>query len=182
MTTQLKTIGALLCALALAACTHELIEEPVKEQTESSGDFDNVVMNAHDFVWAENPPTKTTLTIGDNGAHFSWSEGEIVGICPDVGTQVRFPIVNGEGANTQSAKFTGGGWAVKGAHHYMAYYPFIPDMDLDKTSIPVDYTGQIQNGNSSTAHLGDFDFMAAASSAPSDGEISFYVIRIFRQT
>lgn len=165
----IDAIGPVIIAMAFSACTAELVEVPAP-----SGDFDSVVMHAHNFVWAENPPTKTNLTIDDvAGAVFSWAAGEIVGIYPDVGTQVRFPIVEGEGANTQTARFTGGGWAVKGAHEYMAYYPFIPDMDLDKTHIPVDYRGQVQHGNSSTAHLGAFDFMAAASSAPSDGAIDF---------
>ena len=171
MNYQAKSILALLLMVALGSCTAEPLE---RIDQELSGDFDNVVMRAHNFEWAENPPTKTNLSISDtDGAVFSWSEGEIVGIYPDVGTQVRFPIIDGAGANTQTAKFTGGGWAVKGAHKYMAYYPFIPDMDLDKTKIPVDYRGQKQHGNSNTAHLGAFDYMAAAGSAPSDGEVSF---------
>lgn len=170
MKTYFRIFVALLILSALGSCTIE----PIEVAQEPSGDFDNVIMRAHNFEWAENPPTKTNLSISDtDGAVFSWAEGEIVGIYPDVGTQVRFPIVDGAGANTQTARFTGGGWAVKGAHKYMAYYPFIPDMDLDKTKIPVDYRGQKQHGNSSTAHLGAFDFMAAAGSAPSDGEVSF---------
>ncbi|MBQ6577702.1 MAG: BspA family leucine-rich repeat surface protein [Bacteroidales bacterium] len=148
--------------------------ETPESSTDSSGDFDKVIIKAHNFVWAEGAQTKTSLTINENdGAVFSWAAGDIVGIYPDVGTQVRFPIVEGLGNNTNVAKFTGGGWAVKGAHEYMAYYPFIPDMDLDKTAVPADYTGQIQDGNNSTSHLSPFDYMAAAASAPTDGEISF---------
>ena len=170
MSWNLKHWGVLLSAIALASCTLE----PIDEGLESSGDFDKVIIRAHDFVWGESPVTKTSLTISEtDGAVFAWAAGDIVGIYPDVGTQVRFPIVEGIGEGTQVAKFTGGGWAVKGAHKYMAYYPFIPDMDLDKEAVPVDYTGQVQNGNNSTAHLSPFDFMAAAASSPSDGEISF---------
>ena len=170
MRLNLKPIMALLSMIALVSCT----VEPLDIQDEVSGDFEKVIIRAHDLVWADTPATKTSLTISDtDGAVFSWAAGDIVGIYPDVGTQVRFPIVEGLGENTQVAKFTGGGWAVKGAHQYMAYYPFIPDMDLDKTAIPVDYTGQVQDGNASTSHLSPFDYMAAAASAPSDGEISF---------
>ncbi len=137
-------------------------------------DFDKVTMTAHNFV-PEGPATKTSLTISETeGAVFSWKAGDIVGVYPDVGTQVRFPIIENLGANTSSARFTGGGWAVKGAHSYMAYYPFISDMELDKEAVPVDYTGQVQVGvNGSTDHLSNFDYMAAAASAPSDGEIAF---------
>ncbi|MBQ9172392.1 MAG: BspA family leucine-rich repeat surface protein [Bacteroidales bacterium] len=170
MSLNIKTTLALLSTIALFSCTLETPETP----TDNSGDFESVVIRAHNFDWAENAPTKTTLTVSEtDGAVFSWAAGDIVGIYPDVGTQVRFPILEGLGQNTQVAKFTGGGWAVKGAHKYMAYYPFIPDMDLDKEAIPVDYTGQIQDGNANTSHLSPFDFMAAAGSAPSDGEISF---------
>ena len=168
---KLKTIGALLSAIALVSCS---VEPLVEDLQEPSGDFERVIISAHNFVWADNPSTRTSLTISEtDGAVFAWAAGDIVGIYPDVGTQVRFPIVEGIGQDTQVAKFTGGGWAVKGAHKYMAYYPFIPDMDLDKTAVPVDYTGQIQDGNASTTHLSPFDYMAAAASAPSDGEISF---------
>lgn len=170
MNLHFKTFLALLLAIALASCTMDTLNEGL----EPSGDFDNVIIRAHNFVWSEAPATKTSLSVSDtDGAVFAWAAGDIVGIYPDVGTQVRFPIVEGLGEDTQVAKFTGGGWAVKGAHKYMAYYPFIPDMDLDKTAVPVDYTGQIQDGNASTSHLSPFDFMAAAGSAPSDGEISF---------
>ena len=139
----------------------------------NTGEFESITIKAPNFVMGD-PMTKTNLTISDTeGAVFSWKAGDIVGICPDVGTQVRFPIIENTGANTNQAKFTGGGWAVKGAHTYMAYYPFISDMELDKTAIPVDYTGQVQAGSGTTGHLSNFDYMAAAASAPSDGEIMF---------
>ena len=165
-----RNFPVLLLSVALASCTLATKDD----QLDYSGDFDKVIIRADDFIWTDTPATKTTLTISElDGAIFSWAAGDIVGIYPDVGTQVRFPIVEGLGQETNVAKFTGGGWAVKGAHRYMAYYPFIPDMNLDKEAVPVDYTGQIQDGNNSTGHLSPFDFMAAAASSPSNGEISF---------
>lgn len=165
-----RNFPVLLLSVALASCTLATKDD----QLDYSGDFDKVIIRADDFIWTDTPATKTNLTISElDGAIFSWAAGDIVGIYPDVGTQVRFPIVEGLGQETNVAKFTGGGWAVKGAHRYMAYYPFIPDMNLDKEAVPVDYTGQIQDGNNSTGHLSPFDFMAAAASSPSNGEISF---------
>lgn len=136
------------------------------EATKLSG----VVLNAPGFEWVEGVSTKTNIS---DAAAFTWADGDIVGIYPDVGTQVKFPIVGMGGQFSNSANFTGGGWAVKNANHYMAYYPFIPDMDLDKEAVPVDYTNQCQDGSNSTAHLSPFDFMAAGASSPTDGEISF---------
>lgn len=157
--------------LALS-CT---VIEPI--QVEEIQDIEKVSMKAHNF---EAEPfgnqTKTMLNILSNKAEFSWSSSDVVGIFPNEGTQVRFPIVDGQvenGTSTKEANFTGGGWAVKQASTYMAYYPFLSDMELDKTSIPVDYSGQVQNGSGSTNHLASFDFMAASAQSPTQGEISF---------
>ena len=170
MTMKLKTLLALFSTIALASCA---VEPLVEDFSEPSGEFDKVIIRVRDFERDDNPATKTTLRVTDQGAQFLWKSGDIVGIYPDVGTQVRFPIVEGLGELTNEARFTGGGWAVKGAHDYSAYYPFIPDMDLDKTAVPVDYTGQVQVGNENADHLGAFDYMAAAAASPQDGEISF---------
>ena len=164
-----KQIDILFLLLAMAASVSCLPGNDMKPEN----DFDKVTISAPNFI-PEEVLTKTSLTIDENaGAVFSWKAGDVVGICPDVGTQVRFPIIENLGTNTNQAKFTGGGWAVKGAHTYMAYYPFISDMELDKTAVPVDYTGQVQVGSGTTDHLSSFDYMAAAATAPSDGEVSF---------
>lgn len=143
----------------------------VKERSENATqDFERVSLTAVNFVWSDGPATKTHIS---PEADFTWADGDVVGIYPDVGTQVRFPIIGKEGDQTNQANFTGGGWAVKNANRYMAYYPFISDMELDKEAIPVNYTGQRQNGFNSTSHLSSYDFMAASGTAPKNGEISF---------
>ena len=164
-TLMTRFAAALMVVAAIISCT--VSEQPDKL---ADGDFESVVMKASAFEWAEGVATKTHIS-GD--ASFTWADGDLVGIYPDVGTQVRFPIVGMEGERSDRANFTGGGWAVKNASRYMAYYPFISDMELDKTAVPVDYTSQCQDGLNSAAHLNAYDFMAAASVAPSNGEIAF---------
>ena len=125
------SVIAVISALISTSCTREITSEaddaPVK--------IESVTMRAHDFEIADNH-TKTTLTIEEGGAKFSWSADDIVGVFPDLeeASQVKFPIKDGnvsEGEATSSANFTGNGWAVMEARKYMSYYPFKPDMNLN---------------------------------------------------
>lgn len=165
---------AAISALISTSCTRELTSEaddaPVK--------IESVTMRAHDFEIADNH-TKTTLTIEKDGAKFSWSADDIVGVFPDLeeASQVKFPIKDGnvsEGEATSSANFTGNGWAVMEARKYMSYYPFKPDMNLKMKAIPVIYTGQSQVLNNNPAGIFLYDYMAAAPTKPSfNGHIGF---------
>lgn len=155
-------MGAAALLLAFVACTDEVAELPV-------GELKQIVMTASDFE-TENG-SRTNFQITSSGAEFSWAANDTVGIFPNEGAQAYFPMTSGAG--TKTANFTGGGWALKDASTYAAYYPFIGNFYLDKTAIPVDYTGQVQTGDASTAHLGAYDYMAAAPSTPKNGNVVF---------
>lgn len=111
--------------------------------------------------------TRTSYSISEqSGFQTLWANGDVLGIYPIGGDQVSFPISNGVG--TTSAKFDGGSWALRGTYKYAAYYPFSTDFyTTDQRALPVDFTGQVQNGNNSTAHLAAVDFMAAPGTQPS---------------
>lgn len=110
--------------------------------------------------------TRTSHTVSDTQGFLSeWAEGDILGIYPVGGDQVAFPI--SAGAGTSTAKFDGGSWALRPAVKYSAYYPFSKDnYMISQTEIPVNYVGQSQNGNASTAHLGNYYYVAAAATEP----------------
>lgn len=110
--------------------------------------------------------TRTSHTVSDTQGFLSeWAEGDILGIYPVGGDQVAFPI--SAGAGTSTAKFDGGSWALRPAVKYSAYYPFCKDnYMISQTEIPVNYVGQSQNGNASTAHLGNYYYVAAAATEP----------------
>lgn len=110
--------------------------------------------------------TRTSHTVSDTQGFLSeWAEGDILGIYPVGGDQVAFPI--SAGAGTSTAKFDGGSWALRPAVKYSAYYPFSKDnYMISQTEIPVNYEGQSQNGNASTAHLGNYYYVAAAAAEP----------------
>lgn len=158
---------AIATATLLSACSDEAVisESP-------SNNITGVTISAPDFIPDGDLLTRTEVNITQLGAEFLWQADDLVGIYPDKGTQVRFPMENGAGSST--AKFDGGGWAVKGAYSYMAYYPFIPDMNMDKTAIPADYSGQRQHGSNNHDHIGHYDYMTATHKTPTeDGTVGF---------
>ena len=156
------SMGVLVLLLTFTACNDEIAEV-------QSSELKQIVMTASDFDSEDG--SRTNFLITDSGAEFSWAANDTVGIFPNEGAQAFFPMISGAG--TKSANFTGGGWALKDASTYGAYYPFIGSFYLDKNSIPVDYTGQKQTGDASTAHLGAYDYMAAIPATPVDGNVTF---------
>lgn len=154
MKTSLKILGIFL--LLFSSCTDE-------EQFANVDEVQKIVMSVEDFKF-ENQ-SRTTLTPTDGGATFKWSANDTVGIFPETGSQIAFPMTSGAGTNT--ATFTGGGWALKTSTPYMAYYPLQGKFYLDKENIFVNYTGQYVNENASTEHLGKYDYMIASATTPS---------------
>lgn len=162
----LKTM-ALLTSFAIIACSQDI----VVENTQTVNDCDainQICITGKDFQIDED--TRSSVTIGESGASFAWDEDDVIGIFPDKGDQVSFAME--QGAGTQTATFTGGGWALKSSAKYAAYYPHVYE-NRDLTAIPVSYVGQTQNGNANTDHIGAYDFMAASVTTPSNGAVAF---------
>lgn len=72
---------------------------------------EKITFMATDFKYAG--ATRTTLEDTEEAVRFTWADNDTVGIFPSEGVQVYFPMVSGAG--TQTATFTGGGWALKPA-------------------------------------------------------------------
>lgn len=177
MKNLVKSISVLvLSLLCFYSCnTNELdleqVTEPVqigelKQMQASIAEFKNVY---------ETPPVQTRSVINDsdpNNLQIVWNAQDTIGIFPNQGFQVAFPMESGAG--TQSATFTGGGWGLKSSSTYSAYYPLIGKFYLDKTQIPISFVGQTQTGNSSHAHIGTYDYMAAVNSTVNEyGTVNF---------
>lgn len=177
MKNLVKSISVLvLSVLCFYSCnTNELdleqVTEPVqmgeiKQMQASIAEFKNVY---------ETAPVQTRSVINDsdpNNLQIVWNVQDTIGIFPDQGFQVAFPMESGAG--TQSATFTGGGWGLKTSSTYSAYYPLIGKFYLDKTQIPISFVGQTQTGNSSHEHIGTYDYMAAMNSTVNEyGTVDF---------
>lgn len=135
------------------------------ETNSSKSEYINSVrVTVEDFL-PENPSTRTSYTVNESGFHFQWADGDALGIYPIGGDQVKFPISNGDGS--ASATFDGGAWKLRSEYQYAAYYPFsVDNYKIDQTALPVSFTGQTQNGDNSTAHLGSYDYLACAATTP----------------
>ena len=183
---------AVTALLALTACNEEAaLTQPAEPQNPPVADNSgNVYITGDDFTWelgggsegdeggasSIHAVTRTQLTVEDNVAKFTWTPGDRVGILPDQGAQVWFEIPTPEEGEepTNVATFDGGAWALKPTSDYAAYYPFVKDFDLDRTKVPVSYTGQVQEGNGSTTHLGAYDYQGARPSTTNGaGGVSF---------
>lgn len=116
--------------------------------------------------------TRASYTVDPSeGFLASWTLGDTIGIYPVGGDQVAFPISDGEG--TATAHFDGGAWALRDGRQYAAYYPFSKANSwVSETAIPVNYTGQEQDGDNSTAHLSKYDYLAATATTPESGSVN----------
>lgn len=151
--------AAIFVLLAMSSCTSE------DEFVSTKSEYVNAVrVTVEDFV-PESSTTRTAYTVDNTGFHFQWADGDALGIYPVGGDQVKFPISSGDGS--ASASFDGGAWKLRSEYQYAAYYPFsVENYKIAETSLPVSFTGQTQSGNGSTAHLGAYDYLACAATAP----------------
>ena len=154
-----------IAVLGLVACSSEM-----DVAGDAIGDVKRVSMNVADFEWADGEQTRTTAVNNGGSISFRWSAKDTVGIFPDKGDQVEFPIEAGAGTGT--AVFNGGGWALKSQSTYVAYYPYNYDNRTGE-AIPMTYEGQIQVGNDNLDNLTKCDYIVSSISTPSNGEASF---------
>lgn len=159
--TKLSVI-AMLGVATMSSCSND--NELTSEKSEY---VTSVRVTVEDFL-PESPATRTSYTVDASGFNFHWADGDALGIYPVGGDQVKFPISQGDGS--ASASFDGGAWKLRSTYQYAAYYPFSADnYTIDQKALPVSFTGQTQNGNGSTAHLGAYDYLACAATSPSAG-------------
>lgn len=98
---------------------------------------------------------------------FSWDNGDRLGIFPIGGRQQLFPL--SDVGNGSSANFDGGAWALRSSYEYAGYYPYTTDKsDTDDMMLAVDYRHQKQDGNGSTASLGELSYMVAEATRPNN--------------
>ena len=159
--------GAAFAMLTLNACTNDILE--TADESKPVGDSKEVMFIANNFVGDGGAESRTLITDGK----FAWTEGDTIGILPDKGSQVYFEIDNISETEANKAVFTGGAWGLKADNNYAAYYPFIQDIMLNRTAVPVDYSAQTysarEDGKVSPSH----DYMAAMPVAREDGGLNF---------
>lgn len=165
-------MGIFSMAVCMGACSHNY-EELSNGKEETPGvEPHEVMFSVKNFERDEQ--SRTHLEVNENGAIFTWAENDTLGIFPSQGDQVTFAMQTGAG--TANAVFSGGSWELKKSSTYYAYYPFSRkyfDGQNSKNKIWVNYKGQSQDGNNSTATTGSYDFLNATGTAPENGRLVF---------
>lgn len=104
----------------------------------------------------------STRTVFDNDKSiFVWAATDTIGIFPNTGDQVSFPI-EGEAGKT-TVDFNGGGWDLKADATYYAYFPFDRKnyWGYDaKNEIKISFTGQKQKGKNNADFATTYPFVS----------------------
>ena len=162
-------VGAAFVMLTLNACTNDMLETAADENNPEVNP-NEVLFIANNFAAEGGVESRTLIS---NEGKFAWTEGDLIGVLPDEGSQVYFKIDNINESEPNKANFDGGAWDLKAGNNYAAYYPFIQDIMLDRTEVPVDYSVQTysarQDGKVSPSH----DYMAALPVEREDGGLNF---------
>ena len=117
--TFLKATTALLTLSALYSCGEDAgMEESLNLANGKT--LESISITGKDFQVETG--TRSSVVINNAGVNFLWEATDTVGIFPDKGSQAEFAM--DEGAGMQTATFNGGGWALKAASTYAAYYPY----------------------------------------------------------
>ncbi len=142
--------------LSFVSCTDE---QPLEQ----------IVMTTQDFQLEVD--ARTAYQITDGAVKCTWGTNDMIGVFPNIGAQIYFPIASGAG--TKNATFDSKDWALNDGSIYGAYYPITSSTYLNREAVPVSYIGQTQSGNVSMEHLGGYDYMVATPTTPKLGSAQF---------
>ena len=154
---------ALLLVIAFVSCERE---NALKERSDESVQEIILTLSPFDGDGA----TKTSYDY--DSKYFLWAEGDAVGIVSPSGNQLKFAIKPGD-YGERYASFDGSGFLLEGGTSYSSYTPFYPNYDLDPTALPIHSDGQVQMGNNSYSHLGDYSYTVAMGTTPVGGKLNF---------
>ena len=175
--TRLLLLLSLCAGLSSCLSDDEYMLDPqgTLSNSVSGGDVESVSVSLPEWDLPEGEAS-TRMSYNTSTWTTGWSEGDTLGIYPDKGGQVEFPINDGIG--TLSAAFNGGGWGLKSGIKYAAYYPYdIMNQFKTNKTLQMTYTGQVQKANDNATHLGAFDYMGSASSAAVNNNLNFQLKR-----
>ncbi len=156
--------------LLLSSCSNEL-------DVQNLDDVSYITCVADNFIYEDDAQTRSAANVSNPASiAFQWSADDVVGIFPNKGTQISFPMTDGAGAS--SATFDGGGWALKNGAAYYAYYPYnwkYCESENFKNRIPYTYIGQnaVYEDNNGVVNFGAYDYMYTSASTPAYGSVNF---------
>ena len=161
----------LAASLGLLAGCSQVEQDFTDVNSLSDGDLvEKVIFDVLPIKDGDNPETRASAVPTGSGVSFAWEVTDTVGIFPDKGSQAFFSMESGAGTNT--ARFDGGGWALKQGSSYVSYYPLVGEFYLDRTKIPVSFAGQKQIGTSSPFRGARY-YLATKPTSSENGVLQF---------
>lgn len=122
--------------------------------------------------------TRSSLTLGSRGMDFKWTIGDELTVFANGDDQSTNLYKLKSGSGTTSAEFTANYFALKeGVRYYalsMSEHNACDETKIpDQRNITLSYAGQVQKGNASSAHLGQYDYMVASTICEADNSAHF---------
>ncbi len=121
-------------------------------------------MPCYEFDDKDGGVTRVSLTAGDNGLSFAWTQGDkicVVGELDGEQQSTTHTAMTSSSGGSLRTSFNGGSFTLNRQSTYYSYYPYDNDTD-DENERSISLKDQTQSGNGSTAHLGETNYMVAA--------------------
>lgn len=169
-------------AAFLNACSDDLTQDTSSPASEvQEVEHISVSLPIMEIEYDDMADTRSAVSYENNTFEFVWTEGDVLGVFPNKGAQVDFPI-EGEYVGQNTANFDGGGWLLRTGYSYSVYYPY-DFYNRNKEAIPMNLTGQTQKKANDITHLNSFNYMTSEKSVVASGPyLEFkmaYVSRVF---
>lgn len=122
--------------------------------------------------------SRSALTLSSSGMAFAWETGDKLSVFYSEADQTAgiYTLDKIYENNDNTANFKSVGFTLQDGKRYYAISTIERDgvRIPDKRNIELSYAGQTQKGNKTTAHLGDYDYLASSGIADGDDHVFFH--------
>lgn len=162
---------ALAMCAAIASCTtnEEISQEDEKTSSELS-------CTAKEIQSEDELSSRSSLSFNAGSMKFAWTDGDVMTVMAKDDNRARQLYTLQSGIGSPDARFYAENFRLREKQLYFAF----SKQENDKVKIPdqnnitVDYSGQTQEGNASSKHLGNYDFMAAGTVCTDENSTHFF--------
>lgn len=161
---------ALSAFLLATGCSDESIFPEINpdldsELSDETGEGFRACVPPYEFADGTRMNVSQTLDV------INWSDGDKIGIYYEDGKYSATASFTVQKGGSSSGFFTNPGFMLMPSCKYYASYPYVEGSTAH--SVPMNYWGQVQKGNGSTAHLGACNYMFGEAVSDLNGRASF---------
>lgn len=159
-----SVVGLIMALLSVVSCTEDLFTDEVPYQG----------LQATISAYETDMPTRVSFS--PDFAAFTWSNGDKIGIYQQTSTSDNSAVFSIREGGSNSGTFSNSSFILKPSTSYYAFYPY--QVDGTVSNYPVKFTGQVQNENGSTAHIGKTNYMRATVNTDNNGEAKIQFVNV----